>query len=175
MVLRIAFGVFVLALLAAGCEKGAALQDQPAAPLAQDIPKGKPQPKLPTIKLWLGTNVIEAELAATIPQIQTGMMFRTNMAEMEGMLFVFPEPYRTSFWMKNTLVPMTCAYIDSAGVIQELHDMTPLDENPIYAAKDNIQYVLEMNRNWFSRHGVSTGAVVRTPKGSLSQTFFGKP
>ena len=133
----------------------------------------QPQTKLQTMKLYLGPQEITAELAVTLPQITTGMMFRTNMAEMEGMLFVFGRPHQAQFWMRNTLLPLSCAYIDPEGTILELHDMKPLDETGIPAATDQIQYVLEMKQGWFQRNNVSTGAVVRTPRGTLQQTFFG--
>jgi hypothetical protein len=74
-----------------------------ATPTVQQ-PKGNPQPKLPTIKLWVGTNQISAEIASSVDQIRAGMMFRTNMAEMEGMLFVFPMPQQLAFYMRNTLL-----------------------------------------------------------------------
>ena len=116
------------------------------------------------------------EIARTPVQIQTGMMFRTNMAENEGMIFVMPPPpRRVSFYMKNTIVPLTCAYLDREGRILELHDMTPLNETPVEAAQDNIQFVLETPRGWFERHQIRTGAVVVTELGSLHETFFGRP
>jgi uncharacterized protein len=102
------------------------------------------------------------------------MMWRTNMAEMEGMLFIFGEPHRASFWMRNTLLPLSCAYIDSAGVVLELRDMQPRDETGLEAETDRVQYVLEVNQGWFRRHGIDRGAMVRTDRGSLAETFFGK-
>ena len=130
------------------------------------------QPKLQTLKLWVGTNEISAELALNLDQIQTGMMWRTNMNEMDGMLFVFPKAYQTAFWMKNTLLPLSCAYINSEGIILELHEMAPKDENPITAASDQVQYVLEMNKEWFHRHNVTEGMLVKTERGTLKETFF---
>jgi uncharacterized membrane protein (UPF0127 family) len=142
---------------------------------ARAVPEVKQaQQRLQTMKLYLGPQEISAELAITLPQITTGMMFRTNMAEMEGMLFVFGRPHQAQFWMRNTLLPLSCAYIDPEGTILELHDMKPLDETSIPAATDQIQYVLEMKKGWFQRNNVSTGAVVRTPRGTLQQTFFGR-
>jgi uncharacterized membrane protein (UPF0127 family) len=127
------------------------------------------QPRLPTLKLWLGGQEVTAEVARRLPEIATGMMFRTNLAEMEGMLFVFARPYRAAFYMRNTTVPLTAAYIAPDGTILELHDLEPLNETPVTAATDQIQFVLEMPRGWFARYGVSTGAVVRTPYGGLTE------
>lgn len=164
--------LLAVALLFFGCKKpdGTAAA---ASPLGEDGPTNA-QPKLPGTKLWLGAQELSAELAHTPLQVQTGMMFRTNMAETEGMLFVFSVPHRASFWMRNTLIPLSCAYIGSDGTILEIHDMKPKDETPIEAGTDKIQYVLEVNRGWFDRNKVSTGMVVRTERGSLRESFFGR-
>ena len=133
------------------------------------------QPKLQTMKLFIGPEVVITELAMTQIQVGTGMMFRREMGENEGMLFVFARPHRTSFYMKNTLVPLNIAYIDSEGVVLELHELKPLDETPVGAASDNVQFVLEMNKGWFQRHNLSTGAVVTTELGKLKDAFrFGR-
>ena len=134
-------------------------------------PKGSPQPKLPVLKLWVGTNEVATEIASTHYQISTGMMFRTNMAEMEGMLFVFPQPQQVSFYMRNTLLPLSCAYIDPEGTILEIYDMQPLSETPIPSQSSQIQYVLEVNQGWFERHHVKAGVAISTERGTLAQTF----
>ena len=130
------------------------------------------QPRLPTLKLWLGAEEMVAELALTGPQMQTGMMFRTNMEENAGMLFVFPRAHQAAFWMKNTFVPLSAAYIDPEGVILEIHPLEPHNTNSVVAGSDRIQYVLETPQGWFERHNLHTGSVVRTEAGSLRQTFF---
>jgi uncharacterized membrane protein (UPF0127 family) len=134
-------------------------------------PPTKAQPKLRTTKLYVGSEVITAELAMTPAQVGTGMMFRTSMREEEGMLFIFPRPHRTAFYMKNTTVPLTAAYIDPDGTILELVDLHPKVEKPVEASFDNIQYVLEMNQGWFKRHNISTGAVFSTDSGPLRKMF----
>lgn len=128
-------------------------------------------PKLPTIKLWLGDQEITAEVALTVTEIATGMMFRTNLAENEGMLFVFGAPHRAAFYMKNTSLPLSAAYIDPEGIILEIHDLQPLDETPVEAQTDQVQYVLEVRQGWFERHRIGPGALVRTELGSLSEVF----
>src|SRR2546430_101714 len=97
------------------------------------------QPKLQTIKLWLGPEELTTELALTLTQQTTGMMFRTNMAENEGMLFVFSGPHRASFWMMNTYVPLSAAYINPEGVVLEIHNLEPLNTNSVEAASDDVQ------------------------------------
>lgn len=165
--------VLLLGLLAcaSGCEKSAT----PAASAATTVtnnPASQAQPKLQTIKLWVVAQELVAELALNDRQRMTGMMFRTHMAENEAMLFVFPVPHRTAFYMKNTTVPLSAAYIDSDGTILEIHDLKPLEEKPVKAASDRIQFVLEVNQGWFERNKVGVGAVLRTEHGSLIDTFF---
>ncbi len=159
--------------LVSGCQK-AAPSAPAAAPNIDNTPTAA-QTKLPTVKLWLGDQEMVAEIANSPRARETGMMFRKEMAENEGMLFVFQQPYRGSFYMRNTYLPLSGAYLDRDGVIQEIHDMKPLDETPIEASSDQIQFVLETRQGWFARHQVKVGSVVRTERGSLMETFFGHP
>ena len=124
------------------------------------------------MKLWLGAEEMVAELALTSQQQQTGMMFRTDLAENAGMLFVFPVPHRASFWMKNCPLPLSAAYIDAEGVILEIHHLQAHNTNSVVASSDRVQFVLETSQGWFERHQVTTGMVVRTEHGSLVKTFF---
>ncbi len=168
--------VAAVALLAGAVLLGGCGRPEGGATSASRSPSTGPQsaqPKLPTVRVWLGTEEIEAEVALTRTQIQTGMMFRTNIADGEGMLFVFSAPTQAAFWMKNVSIPLTCAYIDPDGTILELHDLRPQDTNPIVAGTDRVQFVLEMAQGWFGRHQVNTGALVRTAMGPLRETFLG--
>jgi uncharacterized membrane protein (UPF0127 family) len=165
--------IFVAGLMATGCN-GTGNQTPSPSPSKSSPPAGKAQPKLPTIKIWLGPQEMIAEQAITLPQITNGMMFRTEMAENEGMLFVFTEPHRARFWMRNTLLPLSCAYIDSSGVILEIHDMKPQDDTGIEADSDKVQYVLETKQGWFERNKIGVGTLIRTERGTLSETYFGR-
>jgi uncharacterized protein len=158
------------AALVAGCKNS-----QDAAPTLTPTEPALPtqaQSKLPTIKLYLGAETLDAEQALTQRQQQTGMMFRTNIQDTDAMIFVFPGPFQASFWMKNCPESISAAYIDPAGVIQEIHHLEQNDTNGVVAASANIQYVLETSDGWFSRHHVGVGTVIRTEKGSLQQTYF---
>ena len=146
----------------------------PAGPVAGPSLPTAAQPKLQTMKLWLGAEEMVAELALTGEQTQCGMMFRTNLGENAGMLFVFPAPFRASFWMKNCPLPLSAAYIDTEGVILEIHDLQPHNTNSVVASSERVQFVLEVNQGWFGRHNVTPGMVVRTERGPLRETFFGK-
>lgn len=161
---------FLLALLfTAGCQPTA---KAPPPPVKAAEAVGRPQPKLPTVKLWVGPHELVTEIAATAQQQAMGMMWRTNMAEMEAMIFPSEQPHRASFWMKNTLLPLSCAYIDANGVILEIRDMKPRDETSIVAVTDRVQYVLEVNKGWFERNNVKVGATLRSERGTLRETFF---
>lgn len=126
-------------------------------------------PRLATVRLWLGSQELTAEVARTEVEIRTGMMFRTNIVDGEGMLFVFARPIRAAFYMRNTTVPLSCAYIDPEGTILEIHDLKPLDETPVEARSDNVQFVLEVPQGWFDRNQIRPGAVVRTQYGALKE------
>jgi uncharacterized protein len=152
-----------------GCQKPAA--PVPGSAVNPSLPTAA-QPKLQTMKLWLGAEEMVAELALTGLQQQTGMMFRTNLAENAGMLFVFPVPHQASFWMMNCPLPLSAAYIDPEGVILEIHDLRPHNTNSVAASSERVQFVLETSQGWFGRHNVTTGMVVRTEQGTLANTFF---
>lgn len=126
------------------------------------------------MKLFLGAEVLDAELALTAEQERTGMMYRTNIQETDAMLFVLPAPQRASFWMTNCPESLSAAYINPDGVVQEIHHLEKNDPVPVVATNNNIQFVLEVKDGWFARHNIATGAVIRTELGTLAETFLGK-
>jgi uncharacterized membrane protein (UPF0127 family) len=87
-------------------------------------------------------------------------MFRDSLPADHGMLFIFEQPETASFWMKNTKIPLSIAYIDSAGKILEIKSLKPLDETPIPSASGEVAFALEVNDGWFTRNGASTGATI---------------
>ncbi len=114
------------------------------------------QPRLDSITLQAGMHNIRAEVARTPMQTQTGMMFRKEMAQHEGMLFVFDRPERRCFWMKNTLLPLSIAYIADDGSIVDVLDMQPLSEAS-HCSSQPVRYALEMNQGWFAKRGIKPG------------------
>jgi uncharacterized membrane protein (UPF0127 family) len=166
--------ICVTALAAlSGCGKAPpAPAPAPAAFTAAPPLPTKAQPKLQTLRLWLGPEELTTELALTREQVTTGMMFRTNMDEMAGMIFVFARPTQVGFWMKNCPLPLSCAYITPDGAIAEIHDLEAFNTNSVNANSEDIQFVLEVNQGWFKRHHIETGTIVRTERGTLQQTFF---
>lgn len=119
-----------------------------------------PQPRLPTITLTAGMHLIVAEVARTPLQQQTGMMFRTEMGPNEGMLFVFDEVAPRCFWMKNTLLPLSIAYIADDGSIVNVAEMKPRSEQS-HCSEKPVRFALEMNAGWFSRKGLLSGSKIR--------------
>lgn len=108
------------------------------------------------LELTAGFHRIEAEVAYTDPDRQQGLMNRRSMAANQGMLFVFPFPARHCMWMKNTLLPLSVAFLDEQGRIINIRDMQPQTENSHCADKD-ARFALEMNQGWFAQRGLKAG------------------
>lgn len=111
---------------------------------------------LPRVKLSAGMHLIDAQVAATIEQRSTGLMFRRDMPQSEGMLFVFEQATVQCFWMKNTLLPLTAAFVANDGTIVNLADMKPKTTDS-HCSKEPVRYVLEMNQGWFGKKGIKAG------------------
>lgn len=158
-----------------GCQKSTAEKPLPP-PVVVDAPQNiiEAQPKLPVIRLFIGAAEMETEQAIRPEHRERGMMFRKTMGENEAMLFVFEQPQRLGFWMRNTTVPLSAAYIDPTGKVLEIHDLKPLDEIPAQSLSDRIQFVLEVPQGWFDRRQIKPGALIRTVRGTLQETYFGK-
>jgi uncharacterized membrane protein (UPF0127 family) len=155
------------AVFLAGCGKTA----PPPPPPPAHVPPSHAQSKLPTLKIFLGAEILDAELALTQMQMETGMMFRTNIQDADAMLFDLRLPQRANFWMMNCPESISAAYIDSDGVIREIHHLEKNDTNGVESATGDIRFVLETSDGWFTRHHLETGTVIRTERGSLRETF----
>lgn len=111
---------------------------------------------LPTIPLTAGIHVIQTELAQTPEQRSIGLMGRTSLANHRGMLFVFEQSSIQCFWMKNTLIPLSVAFVDQRGVVTQINDMEPLSLEQ-HCSKQEVPFVLEMNKGWFKKNGIRPG------------------
>ena len=116
----------------------------------------EPQMNLPRVKLAAGMHQIDAQVAHTPEQRATGLMHRKEMPQHEGMLFVFEQPAQQCFWMKNTLLPLSVAFLADDGTVINVAEMRPqtLDS---HCSGRPVRYVLEMNKGWFARKGVKAG------------------
>ena len=127
------------------------------ASCASVIAQDEPQMDLPRAKLSAGVHQISAQVAQTPNQRSIGLMFRKEMLQAEGMLFIFEQPGMQCFWMKNTLIPLTAAFVADNGEIVNLMDMKPHSEAPHCSIKP-VRYVLEMNQGWFAKKSIKAGA-----------------
>lgn len=118
-----------------------------------------PQLHLPRTALTAGMHLIQAQVASTPEQRATGLMHRREMPANEGMLFVFEQPAGQCFWMKNTLLPLTAAFVADDGRIVNLADMQPQSLDSHCSAQP-VRYVLEMNQGWFARRGIQAGSKI---------------
>jgi uncharacterized membrane protein (UPF0127 family) len=112
---------------------------------------------------------VTVEVASTGSQRQQGLMLRQEMAEAEGMLFLFPRDVQIGFWMKDTYLPLDIAYISAEGEVLEIRQAKPLDETVLTPEKP-YRFVLEVNQGWFERHTLSVGATVKFPAGLPTAT-----
>ncbi len=128
-----------------------------AAAQAQDGPQ-----KLDAIQINAGMHLIQAELARTPDEHSIGLMFRKTMAANEGMLFAFDAPRQQCFWMKNTLLPLSAAFVADDGSIVNIEDMKPQTLDSHCSTKP-VRFVLEMNQGWFAKRGIKAGSKLQGP------------
>jgi uncharacterized protein len=114
------------------------------------------QTNLPRVKLSAGMHQIDAQVALTPEQREIGLMFRKEMPQHEGMLFVFEQPAVQCFWMMNTLLPLTAAFVADDGTIVTLADMKPMTTDS-HCSDKPVRFVLEMNQGWFAKKGLKAG------------------
>ena len=122
----------------------------------------KPNAQLKTVTLRAGETRLVAEVAATELERTRGLMFRKNLAEGKGMLFVFDSDQKVAFWMKNTSLPLSVAYIGSDGTIYQILDLVPFSEEPRPADR-SVRYALEVPQGWFAKVGLKPGDKFEIP------------
>ena len=121
------------------------------------LPAAAAQRSLPAIVLKAGEYRINAEVAATLASRDLGLMNRSSLPEDSGMLFVFPEDHAYCMWMRDTLIPLSVAFLDDKGTIVNIADMLPRTEDT-HCATRPVRYALEMNLGWFRKNGIGPGA-----------------
>jgi len=141
MTKRRTLAVFLLALLL------------PPVLLAQQV---LPQTTLLTTKLTVGIHVITAEVATTPQSRMIGLMMRERLAPNHGMVFVFEDKSQHCFWMRNTLIPLSIAFIEDDGTIVSIADMSPKSEASTCPPRA-VRYALEMDQGWFAKRGITAG------------------
>ncbi|MGB9701045.1 MAG: DUF192 domain-containing protein [Thermodesulfobacteriota bacterium] len=126
------------------------------------LSKIQAQEKKNLIPLLIKNTKIFVELARTEKEKARGLMFRTKLAENEGMLFIYEQEEILAFWMKNTFLPLSIAFIDRHGRIIDIQDMEPFSLDTHRSARP-AQYALEVNKGWFEKNGIKVGDVVKMP------------
>lgn len=109
-----------------------------------------------TAKIKMGNNIYNLEIADTQELRSKGLMFRKKLPQNSGMIFVFSYDDYRSFYMKNTLIPLDIAFVNSSLEIVNIEQMQPLDETPVYS-NEKAMYAIEMNRNFFEKNNIKTG------------------
>jgi uncharacterized membrane protein (UPF0127 family) len=150
-------------LVVSGCGGGGQKDESSSEGTSEEASQETTAVAVPDATAIVGINTargerveVRAEIADEVAEHETGLMERTALAEDAGMLFVFPGERRRSFWMKNTLIPLSIAYIDGDGGIVDIQDMQPLDEST-YPSAAPAQYALEVNQGFFEERGVQVG------------------
>jgi len=123
--------------------------------------QGTPQ-DLPAITLQAGMHNIRAAVAQTSDQRQTGLMYRREMAQHEGMLFIFEQASAQCFWMKNTPLPLSIAFLADDGSVVNIADMKPQSLDS-HCSTQPVRFVLEMNQGWFAKRGIKAGFKITGP------------
>ena len=120
-------------------------------------------PKKETISIQVGTEEYIVEVAKTREERAEGLMFRKELKKRHGMLFIFPHDQKLSFWMKDTSIPLSIAFISKNGTIKEILDMTPFSEKPVPSTY-SVRYALEVNKGEFQKLGIQVGDKVMIPE-----------
>jgi len=129
---------------------------------------------LPTAALHIGKATLQAQVAATDEQREKGLMFCPKLADNAGMIFLMGKVGPVTFWMRNTLIPLSIAFIDKDGMILEIHDMAPVSADipdelvPITRSESHeVAYALETNLHWFALNGIKAGDKIDPPPATL--------
>ncbi|MEJ2164361.1 MAG: DUF192 domain-containing protein [Desulfobacterales bacterium] len=113
--------------------------------------------ELPTTAISIKSRTLTVELAATPSARACGLSHRSKLPQDHGMLFIFPNPIAATFWMKDTWIPLSIAFIDDAGKIMNIQDMTPMQTEVQYSSSGRAKYALEVNQGWFKGNGIGAG------------------
>jgi len=159
--------IMLIVVLLAGCDSTQADQDTPGGTAAgKQESRGRQDLRTVIIDASGGKKVeVRVEVADDPFEQARGLMHRKALGKNRGMLFVFPGEEERSFWMRDTTIPLSIAYIDSRGRITDILDMKPLDDKPPhYVSSEPVQYALEVNQGFFEERGVKVGDHARLPK-----------
>lgn len=138
------------------------------------VPAQEKAPALPVVTIKAGAAVIHAEVARSTEEKALGLMHRSRLADNDGMIFIMEGNRHAEFWMKDTPLPLSIAFINAEGVILEIADMQPFDEKVIESASDRVAFALEMNQHWFTLNRVKPGDQLALTGKTWAAFFAGK-
>ncbi len=115
-----------------------------------------PQPRLPTVELLINNTPLTVEIASTAQQRYMGLSFRKSLDKNSGMLFVYPGEQQLTFTMRNTLIPLSIAFLSADLVINEIHEMN-VGPGQLFPSRQSAQYALEVDQGWFAANGIKAG------------------
>jgi uncharacterized membrane protein (UPF0127 family) len=116
---------------------------------------------LPVATVSVEGHSLEVELSTTPKARICGLSNRVQLSDNRGMLFIYPTPGPRNFWMKDTFIPLSIAFLDDSGRILSIHQMAPMQTDERYQSLQPVRYALEVNQGWFADHGVRVGSTVR--------------
>jgi uncharacterized protein len=164
-------GLVLLALLIFGCAEAPERSHADPSQTTAKATRAAPASGLRTVTIDAsggGEVRVRVEIADDDYERARGLMYRTALAENRGMLFVYGSEQKLSFWMKNTLIPLSIAFMDAEGRIVDIQDMKPLDDDPpSYISAEPAQYALEVNQGFFEERGVEVGDRADLPEIAL--------
>lgn len=123
-------------------------EEKPIAPVAGDT----------YFTIPIADTTLKLQLALSENERRKGLMYRERLSRDHGMLFLFEEPGKRSFWMRNTGIPLDIGYFNAEGVLLEIHSLYPYDENSVHSFSDKVLIAIEVNQNWFARNNIRPGA-----------------
>jgi hypothetical protein len=112
------------------------------------------------LPISIGGEELQLQLALNSAEQQKGLMHRDSLAADHGMLFLFDQPDKRGFWMRNTRIPLDIGYFDASGQLLEIHKLFPFDETPVASNSREVLIAVETNRGWYAAHGVKPGAQI---------------
>jgi uncharacterized membrane protein (UPF0127 family) len=170
-IIRLIFSITFLLL--SGCINSAVIEthelSMPVLKKNADIETGGSKSSLPLVSLRLGAGRLTAEVASTPEQYSRGLAFRSILKADDAMLFAYQTPHKVVFYMKDTLLPLSLAYIDSMGIVLEIYGLEPGVETPVIAKSAGVRFALEVNRGWFEKNGIVPGIQIYIEKKKQGQ------
>lgn len=124
----------------------------------KEASSGEPAGAEAYFPIGIGKSTLQLQLALTPAEHQKGLMFRKNLADDHGMLFLFERPEQQNFWMKNTSLPLDIGYFNARGKLLEVHKLFPYDESPVVSRSPQILIAVETNRGWYAENEINPGA-----------------